>query len=323
MGEWRKVIPESRDRLQSKVLVWVVAGILGLSAIYNRVSYVLYIHHVLQVLPYDAGHAILPGAIWHFLTPLIVSLTFGFLVWRTKSATPGGIFCGILICYSAIPYVRFADLPDSPLVPIVVLFLLTFTATKAGRQRKVALGVAEDRRGRNAAQVVANLGMAGLVAGTPWGLFVANHLGPTPWINHPWFEPVAWVGDAMFIAALCEATADTVSSEIGQAFGGTPVLLTSFRRVPPGTDGAISLLGTCAGVVAAILVALTVMWPMGGAFWEFLIGLLSGVAGFLFDSWLGATVERKGWLGNDLVNFSSTVFAVLVALVLAIVFLRQ
>lgn len=127
----------------------------------------------------------------------------------------------------------------------------------------------------------------------------------------------------MFIAALCEATADTVSSEIGQAFGGAPFLLTNFRRVPPGTDGAISLLGTGAGVIGATLVALTVIWPLGGEWWEFRIGLVSGVAGFVFDSVLGATVERKGWLGNDLVNFSSTVFAVVMALVLAVVFLRQ
>jgi len=320
VGEWRKVIPEGRDRLQSRVLVWVVAGMLGLCAIYNGVSYVLYIQRMLQVLPNDV---IMRAAIWHFLTPLIVSLTFGFLVWRTKSATPGGIFCGMLICYSAIPFVHFSDLARSPIVPIIGLFLLTFTATGAGRKRKVALGVAEDRRGRNAAQVIANLGMAGLVAGTPWLSLVDAHLGPAPWINHPWFEPVVWAESAMFLAALCEATADTVSSEIGQAFGGTPILLTSFRRVPAGTDGAISLLGTGAGVVAATLVALTVMWPMGGAWWEFRIGLIGGVAGFLFDSLLGATVERKGWLGNDLVNFCSTTFSVLVALVLAVVFLPQ
>jgi len=36
-------------------------------------------------------------------------------------------------------------------------------------------------------------------------------------------------------------------------------------------------------------------------------------AGLIFDSLLGATVERRGWLGNDLVNFSSTVFAAAVA----------
>ncbi len=40
-----------------------------------------------------------------------------------------------------------------------------------------------------------------------------------------------------------------------------------------------------------------------------------GGGGLFFDSLLGATVERKGWLGNDLVNFASTAFSAGVALV--------
>ena len=46
---------------------------------------------------------------------------------------------------------------------------------------------------------------------------------------------------------------------------------------------------------------------------EAAIALVAGVGGLFFDSLLGATVERRGWIGNDLVNFSSTVFAALVA----------
>jgi len=48
------------------------------------------------------------------------------------------------------------------------------------------------------------------------------------------------------VAALVEATADTVSSEIGQAFGGEPVLIGDYVRVEPGTDGAVTLSGSCA-----------------------------------------------------------------------------
>jgi uncharacterized protein (TIGR00297 family) len=118
------------------------------------------------------------------------------------------------------------------------------------------------------------------------------------------------------LAALAEATADTVSSEIGQAFGGTPFLLTTFRRVPPGTDGAMSLLGTAAGALAAAIVAATGMFAMRMTLAQTTIAFTGGIAGLFFDSLLGATVERKGWLGNDLVNFSSTVFAAAVALAL-------
>jgi uncharacterized membrane protein len=45
------------------------------------------------------------------------------------------------------------------------------------------------------------------------------------------------------------------------------------------------------------------------------IALFAGICGLFFDSFLGATMERRGWIGNDLVNFSSTLFAAVVAAV--------
>jgi uncharacterized protein (TIGR00297 family) len=118
----------------------------------------------------------------------------------------------------------------------------------------------------------------------------------------------------LMLAALCEATADTVSSEIGTAFGGRPVLLATLRRVDPGTDGAVSLVGTAGGTIAAALVAAVGIWSLRLSVLDAAIAFAGGIAGLFFDSLLGATVERKGWLGNDLVNFASTVFGVLVAL---------
>src|SRR5918999_2483325 len=60
-------------------------------------------------------------------------------------------------------------------------------------------------------------------------------------------EPFA----AAFVASLGAAFADTAESEIGQLFSRTPRLISTFRKVPPGTDGAISLPGTLAGVGTA------------------------------------------------------------------------
>jgi uncharacterized membrane protein len=47
------------------------------------------------------------------------------------------------------------------------------------------------------------------------------------------------------------------------------------------------------------------------------IAVIAGAFGMLFDSLLGATLERRGWLTNNAVNLLSTAFAVLLASLLA------
>jgi uncharacterized protein (TIGR00297 family) len=124
------------------------------------------------------------------------------------------------------------------------------------------------------------------------------------------------------MAVLTEAAADTVSSEAGQALSAQPRLILGLVPVPPGTNGAISLEGTLAGCLAAALVAWTASLA-GIVSWRWVpIISLAGVAGMLFDSYLGASFENHGDMGNDSVNFVSTVFAADLALV-ATLLLRQ
>ncbi len=275
--------------MQSRVLAWGVGAILAAACL-------------AMIFVMNLPRAGVPSVPKVQLAGLL-SLTFAGVVWALRAATPMASCCGGMICL--IVTVGTCPLPrplwHSGLLPLMALFVLTFLATRAGRERKQKARLAESRHGRDAAQVIANLGAGALLV-----------------IAGIWFHPSSEAGAVMLLGVLAEATADTVSSEIGQAFGGTPILLTTLRPVAAGTDGAISAVGTCAGVFGAALVVLAGAWSMQMSWRMALCGLLGGIAGLLFDSLLGATLERKGLLGNDLVNFFSTVFAGVTALCLAL-----
>jgi uncharacterized protein (TIGR00297 family) len=283
-----KAIPPARDRLQSQLLVWTVMPVL--CALCAR-AIVSELHG-----PFDDAYR------RYLIAELVVSLAFALLAWVVKAATPAAAACGGMVCLlltddtgSAPPSVIQSGFP-----PLVLLFVLTLAATRLGRARKESHGLAELRTGRRASQVIANLGVAGLCAA-----FSRAHFQlPT--------SPFTFLAA---LAALAEATADTVSSEIGQAFGGTPFMLTTLRRIPPGTDGAISLTGTLAGIVGAAIVAVIGGWSMHLSPQQSSIAFAAGICGLFFDSLLGATVERGGWIGNDLANFCSTIFSPAICLV--------
>jgi uncharacterized protein (TIGR00297 family) len=173
---------------------------------------------------------------------------------------------------------------------LLVVFAVTLAATRVGYARKQQLRTAEPAGGRTAAQAMANLGIAALVvaiAGAEWPLLA--------------------------LAALAEAAADTGSSEIGMAFPGKTLLVTTFKPVPAGTDGGISLFGTIAACLGAATVAAAAMLSGLVTPPQAAVIVLAGFLGTMADSLFGALFERRGWLDNDLVNLFSTATAVGVA----------
>jgi uncharacterized protein (TIGR00297 family) len=263
---------------------------------------------LLMVVPWTAVSATVQARWWWTQEPVVAYTTlgicaiFGLIVWRLRAGTPAAAAAGAAITASAMfATVRFPyenSWMHGLLMPLLAVFLLTFAATKIGKAKKERLGTGEGKRGRNAAQVAANVGVAALAATLGSVLNEGQNLGAI-----------------LAVAALAEAAADTVSSEIGQVYGGQPRMLTSFRRAAPGTDGGVTIAGTAAGVVAAAIVAAVGIWavfgaPMLASSWTWCcVVALAGVFGLLFDSLLGATLESKGWLNNDSVNFLSTLAA--------------
>jgi uncharacterized protein (TIGR00297 family) len=215
-----------------------------------------------------------------------ITALFATLGYTVRGVNRSGMVAGAAVCLAL-----FAAAGPPAFMALLALFVVTWVATRIGRSKKQRLGTAERREGRSASQVVANLGAAAVCA-------VLFALRGEAW----WLLASA--------AAMAEAAADTVSSELGQAFSRRALLITSLETVPPGTDGGISIRGTAAGVVAACLMsavcAASGMIPLSWA----PIAALAGVFGMLVDSFLGALFERNGRVGNDAVNFVSTVAAV-------------
>ncbi|MGO9437983.1 MAG: DUF92 domain-containing protein [Terracidiphilus sp.] len=271
---------------------------------------------LLLVLPAVAVDVVFQARWWAMQAPSVALWTLGLsgllglIAWRLRSATPGAAMTGATITASLM--FSTTTVPYEPwrtgLMPVFAVLVLTSISTRLGRGRKEHLGTAESRTGRKASQVAANLGMAALIS---------TSVAQSWQIDRPWLHLSRLAPSVVFVAglaALCEAAADTVSSELGQLLNSRPRMITTLRVAEAGTDGAISLGGTLAGAAAAGVVALVGAAAFQAGWIVFFVGWTSGIFGLFFDSVLGATLERRGWLNNDAVNFLSTVSAAAFAL---------
>jgi len=124
------------------------------------------------------------------------------------------------------------------------------------------------------------------------------------------FSPIA------FFAGIAGALADTLAAEIGMLSKKKPVLITNFKKVYRGTDGAVTALGLIASIIGAGLIAL-IHYGLFRNINYFLIILVAGFIGSIADSYLGATLQRKGLLNNNSVNFFATAIGAAVAFILS------
>ncbi len=291
--------PTSHSRLawQSKLVLLLVVPFVAIDVLLQS-------HFFVQTLPHVA--------VW----TLGLSVLLGLAVLKLRAATPAGAAAGVILTASLMfSTVTFPYQPwNTALVPVLAVSLLAYFATRMGRAQKERLGTAEERHGRAASQVAANLGVAALVLTQNFQSWLID----SHWFSRGTLAPVPIF--AVGLAGLAEAAADTVSSEIGQVLGGRPRMITTLRTADPGVDGAISIAGTLAGIAAGVIVALAGTLALRGDASLFWISTAGAIFGLLFDSLLGATLERRGWLNNDAVNFLSTAGAAAFALgILAII----
>ena len=229
------------------------------------------------------------------LLAVAINAAFALLALVLRTVSRSGAAVGFILgtaVYLAYGYKSFLIL--------LSFFLLGSIGTRLGYATKAARGIAERRRGaRSWREALANT-----LAGAFFAVLVIT--------TH---QEAAFL--LALVAAFAEAAGDTLSSEIGQWLSPHAYLITTFRRVPAGENGGVSLGGSLAGLLASgMVVALGYglgLCGKGGAAMAF----SAAVAGNLLDSLLGATLERRGLVTNGIVNFAGTSFAGGLALALS------
>ena len=231
------------------------------------------------------------------LTLNTILLAIAFIIPK-KLLTPFGYFnalvLGILV---------WGTLGWRGYLIVMFYFIVGSGLTFVRMEQKETEGIAEQRSGmRGAGNVWSSALTATLCA-------IATLFVPSP------DQQLFILG---YIASFCTKLSDTTASEIGKAYGKTTYLITNLKSVPRGTEGAVSLEGTLAGIAASVILA-AIAWAIGmvspiGIIWCIIAAFIATT----IESLIGATLEsRFAWLTNDIVNFINTLIGAIAAITLA------
>ncbi|MBF2064258.1 MAG: TIGR00297 family protein [Calothrix sp. C42_A2020_038] len=242
------------------------------------------------------------------LNPWVVAIILNTVLlavaWvaKKKLLTPAGYFhawmLGILI---------WGTLGFPGYLVVMFYFLVGSFVTKVGMAQKEAEGIAEKRSGARGPENVWGSALTATICALLSVIATSYPEFPIP-------NSLLLLG---YVASFSTKLSDTCASEIGKAYGQRTFLITTLQPVARGTEGAVSLEGTLAGVVASLAQAL--------------IGLGVGLINFLDLGWcvlaafiatniesvIGATLQsRYTWLTNELVNILNTLIGALTAMLL-------
>jgi uncharacterized protein (TIGR00297 family) len=232
-----------------------------------------------------------------WLLGALLNLGLGLMAWPTikKLLTPAGLLHAWIL-----GVIVWATLSWPGYATVVFYFLVGSAVTKIGIAEKEAAGIAEKRSGARGPENV-------------WGSALVAALCGLGTLAVPQsFHALLALG---YVASFSTKLSDTCASEIGKAYGQRTFLITTLKPVPRGTEGAVSLEGTLAGVAGSVMIAIV----------AYLVGLISLVgigicivAAFIatnLESVIGATLQHRfTWLTNELVNVINTLIGAIAAI---------
>jgi uncharacterized protein (TIGR00297 family) len=295
-------------------------------------------------VPIGASFAAYALAFWSvsfvmLLLGLVISTLIGLFAYKRKSLSFSGVLGAIITGTTIFGFGGWiAGLT------LIAFFVYSTVLSKFKERTKLEKAGDKFDKGsrRDIGQALANGGLGSI-------LIVLYFVYP----------PEIWLF-AAFVAAMATVNADTWATEIGVLSKAQPRLIINGKTVTPGTSGGITLLGTTATALGGLAIGLTVWLMFGvwaifersvdwlGLWWLVPVGIVGGLAGSLFDSFLGATVQAmytnpetgketekkvarngvkneflRGWrfMTNDMVNFLSSIFGAGIGALIALPFI--
>lgn len=184
-------------------------------------------------------------------------------------------------------------------------FLVGSGVTRIKIKQKEAEGIAEKRSGARGAENV--WGSALIAAFCALGILI---------FKDSYIQSLLMLG---YIANFSTKLSDTTASEIGKAYGKSTFLITTLKPVPRGTEGAVSLEGTLAGIFASLIISLLGFAVNLINFQGVIISVIAAFIATTMESLIGATLQAKiTWLSNELVNIINTLIGAICAIILMI-----
>jgi uncharacterized protein (TIGR00297 family) len=242
---------------------------------------------------------------FYSLNPWLVAVVFNTVMLAIAFILPKKLLtpAGYLHAW-VLGVIVWGTLGFSGYLVVMFYFLVGSGVTRIGMAQKEAEGIAEKRSGMRGPENVWGSALAATICA------IASIFVPFP------YRKLLLLG---YVASFSTKLSDTSASEVGKAYGKRTFLITTFQPVARGTEGAVSLEGTLAGIVASVAIAL-VGWGVG------LINLfgvgLCAIAAFIatnLESVIGATLQSKfTWLTNEVVNILNTLIGAIAAILLAL-----
>ncbi len=229
-----------------------------------------------------------------FGTGFAICVSAALLAYLLGTVSLGGAIWGIVqgtFVYGALGFRGF--------ILLATFFVFGSAFSKIGYGRKLARGVAQADGGRRGWRHVWGKGFAAFAAALA-SMFLCRK------------EPAMLAYTAALAGSLC----DTTATELGQLYGGDPVLLPSLERVPPGTAGGVSLAGSALGIVAAGIIAAEALALGLVSPWAASSAVIAAAVATHLESLLASKTGRSAVSGPMMNAFHTTV-AMILALLLA------